>query len=163
MAERPVGLSPCDFIYCGRRVIKDAKLGIAIRLILEGGVLSEERLWACPARHNRFVIGGVYTGAEFSDKQSFGLDSAKYVKVVDRNDVMLWQAKDEQANIEVKSLRLEADHKKLNSIDLSMHNLRVYYNNLTGYGDKTAFEQAVLRALRKPLTKKEQRHATPEH
>ena len=66
------------------------------------------------------------------------------------HQVIVWRSKDNDAEVDVKIVRLEANAKKKNVIDDALVEVRAMYSRLTSFNDKRAFEEAVLRSLRKP-------------
>lgn len=164
-AAAPAGapkLTPCDFVYAGKRRITGGKLAVKIYPLLEYGSkvgevpkLGEPGLYFCKRRSERF-IGGVYTGAEFDFKggQIKGLETARYKAEVTKlmpSAVAEWEAMDELAKEEEKLARLEADGKKMGVIDKAIRPLAQLYDEMRERGDHLgcdALASAVLRSLR---------------
>lgn len=144
-------LVPRDFVFTGRRLIDTGVIGCATRVIIEDELSTKEQIWDWKPMHARWVVGGVYTGAKFNATQVIGLGAARFTKRwSDAASVALWEAKDEEANIEHKSHRAQLNAKKQRVIDDAMHVVREMYSRIPSYTDKAVFEAQVLRSLRKP-------------
>jgi hypothetical protein len=174
-SEVPADVIPRDFVWCGRRFWGD-KIVYCIRVINEtppeGGwamegqntygkaaftteMLGKERFYTWEPKASRFTIGAIYRGGRFNEQNAWGVLESKFEKMTNLPDALLWQAKDEQAEIEIKAQRIEKDAKRRDMIAEAMRPLRRYYSSLISYSDREALASAVLRALRQPLTTKE--------
>ncbi|WP_374693118.1 hypothetical protein [Escherichia coli] len=69
---------PLEFVFCGFRK-GDAGLFISVAT-LRDGVLGREMYFSKGKSKRRWVVGGIYSGASFSDNGAKGLDDAHYVK-----------------------------------------------------------------------------------
>ncbi|MDW2095444.1 hypothetical protein R7097_28330, partial [Vibrio sp. 1866] len=77
-----------------------------------------------------------------------------------QGDKIEWQAKSEQAEALARSEKLEADDRKRNELEELMLPIRKQYGALTKRRDRAgaaALEEAVLRALRAPIRKAEEK------
>lgn len=149
-------MSTQDFVYCGRRLLANGKLAIAVRPIAEDGTLQPERLFAFERKGHRSV-GGVYSGAEFSEKQAAGLFSPQ-LKFIRRwpeaDDNIEWEALDGAAEAADRARKMEADDKKISDIEATMLPLRAQFERFRHMRDRGGIEAlraAVLAALEAPL------------
>jgi hypothetical protein len=150
---------PLEFVFCGFRK-GDAGLFISVAT-LRDGVLGREMYFSKGKSKRRWVVGGIYSGASFSDNGAKVLDDAHYVKAWEvQGDKIEWQAKSEQAEALARSEKLEADDRKRNELEELMLPIRKQYGALTKRRDRAgaaALEEAVLRALRAPIRKAEEK------
>lgn len=141
-----------DFVFCGWREIK-GRLYMAV-VPLRDGEMQEASYFSTKGKR-RWVIGGVYTGAEFGEASAKGLDQTCYVrKWEDQGAIIQWQAISDKAESIVRGLKVEADARKRNEIEAAMLPLRKQYAALQKQRDRAglaALEEAVLRALRAPV------------
>lgn len=141
---------PFDFVYAGRRPLKGDKPGSEIFRIIDGRLAESYVFQAKSLKGN--VIGGVYRGAMFSKDQAQGLGTAAFVeRWSDQGACIEWRARDEAFEANQRLIKLEADAKKVNDIEVMMLPLRKLYASYSRQYDhagKEALEQAVLRALR---------------
>jgi hypothetical protein len=144
--------APMDFVFCGLRSSRD-RLVMAIAPITSGEV--EETIFFAHKGKLRYVIGGVYSGAEFSASGAKGLDSASFVRSwSDRGEVIRWQALSDQAEAQARTKKLEANARKVNEIEAVLLPLRKQYAVFQRQRDRagaSALEQAVMAALRAPV------------
>lgn len=151
-------LVPRDFIFCGWRLHKT-------QLIAEIAVFNDEgieRTYHFKMRpHRKPAIGGVYTGAEFSESQARGLEQSLFSRMwEDQRQIIEWTALSEHAETVVRSMRNEANARKQHEIEDTLLPIRQQYANLLKRRDRAglaAMEEAVLRALRAPIRSAEQR------
>lgn len=150
---------PLEFVFCGFRK-GDAGLFISVAT-LRDGVLVREMYFSKAKSKRRWVVGGIYSGASFSDSGAKGLDDARYVKAWEVQGAQIeWQAKSEQAEALARSEKLEADDRKRNELEEVMLPIRKQYGALIKRRDRAgaaALEEAVLRALRAPIRKAEEK------
>lgn len=155
-AEEQVFL-PFDFVYAGRRALQGDKPGAEIIRIVEGR-LANSLMFEAKVLKGR-VIGGVYRGALFSNGIARGLGTATFVeRWKDQSQCIDWRARDEAFEADQRLLKLEADAKKMNEIEVMVLPLRKLYASYTRRYDnagKEALEKALLRALRSPPRKTE--------
>lgn len=138
-----------DFVYCGKRLLTDGKYGISI-MTINDGLLGREALYDYSNKRN-YVIGGVYQGASFSEGGAKGLDGASYLnRWDDKSLIVLWTAKNDEAEINFKRNKLEKDAKKVHIIEEMLLPIRTEYEKLKknrDYGGMRALELAVMRAI----------------
>jgi hypothetical protein len=134
---------PLDLAYCGRRWTDSGKLFVVICPIKEG-VLQKE-MWFDFDRKAVRTVGGVYSGASFSEKGVRGLSARlQYLRQwPDSSQLLDWQARDEDAEVQARSKKLEGDAKRVSEIEKIMLPLRAQYE---GYRKK--HDVAGMRALR---------------
>lgn len=149
MAEKFEAL---NFVFGGYRESK-GRLYMAVAPLRDGEML---RTAHYPGKSKRrWVIGGIYSGAEFSDSSVKGLEQTRYEeKWSDTGLIIEWQALSEQAEATIRCLKVETDARKRNEIEASMLTLRQQYARLLKQRDKAgavALEEAVIRALRAPV------------
>lgn len=134
---------PLDLVYCGRRWTESGKLFVAICAVKDG-VLQRE-MWFDFDRKAVRTVGGVYSGATFSEKGVRGLSARlQYLRQwADRAQLMDWQARDEDAEVQARSKKLEGDAKRVSEIEKILLPLRGQYE---GYRKK--HDVAGMRALR---------------
>jgi hypothetical protein len=149
-------LNSQDFVYCGRRLLVSGKLAIAVRPIAEDGTLQGERLFAFERKGHRSV-GGVYSGARFTETQAAGLFSPQ-LKFMRRwqeaDDRIEWEALDGAAEAADRARKMEADDKKVSDIEAAMIPLRAQFErfrHMRNRGGMEALRAAVLAALEAPL------------
>jgi hypothetical protein len=146
---------PRDFVYTGRRLLKGGKMGAELRVIV-AGELGERMLFECRLLKGR-AVGGIYRGATFSAEQCRDLSKATYQGMwADEPARIDWRVRDEAAEAEQRSDKLEADAKRAHEIEellLPLRKLYASYSQRHDYGGKEALEAAVLRALRRRPTK----------
>lgn len=140
-----------DYVYCGRRLLANGKLSVAVRPISPSGELMRE-LHFSHSRKNEKTIGGVYSGALFSESSVQGLGNVQYSRRwQDKEDLIDWQSRDGEAECRIRASKLEADAKKISEIEHGMLFLRRQYENYRKQRDHAgmaALEGAVVRALR---------------
>jgi hypothetical protein len=146
---------PQDFVYCGRRMLANNKLAFAVRPIAADGTLLPERWFAFDRKAKR-MVGGVYSGAEFSVSQAAGLYGAlKYLRRwPDAGDQIAWEAQDGAAEAADRVRKLEADDKKISEIETALLPLRAQFERFRHMRDRGGIEAlraAVLAALESPL------------
>lgn len=139
-----------DFVYCGRRVLTNGKLGICVAPIRDGK-LQREMLFLYERKAHRYV-GGVYSGAEFNERQMVGLTAnLKYVRPwTVQHELIDWQARDQHAEAEARAKKLEDDAKKVSEIERVLLPLRVQYESYRKQRDLAGMEalrSTVLSAL----------------
>lgn len=138
---------PHDFVYVGQRLLADGKPGTALQLVgYEGGTQNlDNKLWLFGGTHGRkWLLGGIYTGAKFTESQCVGLPAAKFVKMYGEfEDRVEWIAKDTATHAELKYERLRKDATRMNEIERVMTPLREAYQDMWSRGDTDG-----MRALR---------------
>lgn len=139
-----------DFVYCGRRTLSNGKMGFAVAPIRDGK-LQRQMLFPFDRKAHR-AVGGVYSGAEFNDSQALGLNGAlKYVRRwTVQHDLVDWQARDDHAESEARTKKLEGDAKKVSEIERVLLPLRVQYESYRKRRDHAGMEalrSAMLNAL----------------
>lgn len=141
-----------DFVFCGWRE-SGGRLLMAVAPLRDGSM--QETSYFTTKGKRRWVIGGIYTGAEFGESSAKGLDQARYSsKWEDRGVIIQWQAVSDKAESIVRGQKVEADARKRNEIEAAMLPLRKQYAALQKQRDRAglaALEEAVLRALRAPV------------
>lgn len=142
-----------DFVYCGL-VYSENKMSISLAVIQENGQLKSEAFY--PHKKNRERhIGGIYSGASFSENKVMGLDGVNYKgNYFDTESIIKWRARNDAAKTKERSLKLEKDAKKMNELVELLKPIRKLYSNYRKQNDNAgleALEAAVLRALRTPL------------
>jgi hypothetical protein len=148
-------LTPRDFVYCGRRQLASGKLAFAVCAINDDGTLMPERLFMFDRKAHRSV-GGVYSGASFSETQAAGL-SARLTFVrrwPGEGDQIAWEALDGAAEAADRARKLEADDKKVSEIERTMLPLRAQFErfrHMRDRGGMEALRAGVLAALEAPL------------
>lgn len=139
-----------DFVYAGHRVTVQGKAADCVYPI-ENGKLGPRMLF--PAERRKRVIGGVYTGASFSDTAASGIASSEYVREWPAAEpVIEWEVRDEEAETELKGRKLERDAGAQSVIERALRPLRDMHADYVGrgnYSSANALEVAVLRALRR--------------
>ncbi|EPH9902636.1 TPA: hypothetical protein SL602_005399 [Pseudomonas aeruginosa] len=140
-----------DFVYAGRRLLKSGKMGGEVFVVI-GGALGERMLFDYRTLKGK-VVGGIYRGASFSADQVRDLSKASYQgQWADDLARMDWRVRDEAAESEQRTDKLEADAKRTHEIEellLPLRKLYASYSQRNDYGGKEALEAAVLRALRR--------------
>lgn len=153
---------PRDFVYCGRRRDHTGKMSCEVRVVLnaELGTLSPEQLYPWKREHRLLVVGGIHTGAEFSNDKARGLADAAFKELWPvEQDRLAWKARDESAEVRERTDKLHGDARRRNEIAEIIAPLRKTYNALLERGDvngAAALSAAILRALTKRPTEKEQ-------
>jgi hypothetical protein len=150
-------LVPRDYVYCGQRLSQDDKeRSVVIRVIGEDGTLGKE-LYYKYSRDFVGTIGGIYTGAKFSDTKVQGFNQTRYKGRWDNSDDrLLWQMRDEEVETRLKLKKLEADDGRVSDLQRALTDARALYEKHYRAFDSAgcrALEQAVLAALRTPLRK----------
>lgn len=142
---------PHDIVYIGKRLGAGGKMILGFQLLNENGSFGECLFYAYDRKMDR-TIGAVYTGAEFANDQSRGIASANFVKMWDnRDDRIMWQAKNDQIEAIIRNTKLEKDAGKISDIEKIMLPLRKQYDTLRvrhDHAGQEALERSVLRALR---------------
>ena len=142
---------PFDYVFAGRRLLKGGGVGVMIFLEVTPGRLDEGSLYDGKA-FKRHVIGGVYRGATFCGDKTRGLAAAKYVgRWASEAARIDWRIRDEDAETELRALKLSNDARKVHEIEAMLLPLRKLYAGYFKRRDSAgqeALEQAVLRALR---------------
>lgn len=143
--------TPLDFVCIGRRTSSKGGLVIGLKTITNGE-LGLTKLFA-PKAAKRFVMGGIYQGASFTESTAMGLGAAKLVGQWGNSEhLMHWRAQDEAVDAQLKEKRMESDIKKRNEIDVAMLPLRKLYASYHRFGDAgamEALEKAVARSLKR--------------
>lgn len=140
-----------DYVYAGRRLLKSGKMGAEV-IVIVGGALGERMLFEYRTLKGK-AVGGIYRGASFSDEQVRKLGEAAYQgQWSDELARVDWRSRDEAAEAEQRTDKLEADAKRAHEIEellLPLRRLYASYSLRHDYGGKEALEAAVLRALRR--------------
>ncbi|MBM3105576.1 hypothetical protein IIE18_10535 [Pseudomonas sp. V1] len=148
-----------DFVYLGRRQGQDKKVYGFLAQISDGA-LGKSAGYELKAM-NRFVIGGVYRGASFSESSVFNLNAAQLVNTwADTAEVIDWQAKDTAVDSDLRYQKLVGETKRRNQRQLEATLLplrRVYasHHRRRDVASMEALERALLAALRSPLRPEE--------
>lgn len=144
-------LVPHDFVYAGRRLLRDGTLADELWPLDGKGQLMQARVFKA-ARRQR-VIGGIYTGASFSLGEALGLNAVSYKgKYEAHSTIVEWEARHDQAITNHKLLRTEQDELRAGEIDRALAPLRESWLAMRKSGDHAgteALELAVLRSLRR--------------
>lgn len=142
------------FVYCGLRY--NQELDVLIQPLDDSGALLAPQLYSYKRGRDK-VLGGIYKGASFYEGGVRGLDDAVYVDTFDNRDELIsWQAKHEEAKLKDRALKLEANAKKISEINRILAPLRKVHSSFISrrdYAGAEALEASVLRALRMPLNK----------
>lgn len=148
---------PCDFVFAGARLLKGDEIGYAVCVLVNGVASETERLFKEP-KLKTALIGGIYTGADFSERQARGLGAARWTSMYDAADArerkIAWRAEHDSAMTFMRTKKLMADAKKVSEIDEAMEPVRRAYTAARKRGDYTlakAIETAVLESLHKPV------------
>lgn len=140
-----------DYVYAGRRLLKSGKMGAEV-IVIVGGALGERMLFEYRTLKGK-AVGGIYRGASFSDEQVRKLGEAAYQgQWSDKLARIDWRSRDEAAEAEQRTDKLEAEAKRAHEIEellLPLRKLYASYSQRHDYGGKEALEAAVLRALRR--------------
>ena len=140
-----------DFVYTGRRKLKSGKMGGEV-IVIAGDALGERMLFDYRTLKGK-AVGGIYRGASFSADQVRDLSKASYQgQWADERARIDWRVRDEAAEAEQRTEKLEADAKRAHEIEellLPLRRLYASYSQRHDYGGKEALEAAVLRALRR--------------
>lgn len=149
---------PLEFVYAGLRPGASSTLVMAVYPIDPQGALLRERCFKADRRAR--VLGGVYSGALFTDEQVVGLYGASYTgKQWGRehaDQVMTWEALDRTTRFQQRAKALEDDAKKQTLIEETMAPLRDLYWAAVNRGDietTMALERAVVAALKRRPSK----------
>lgn len=106
------------------------------------------------------VVGQVYSGAKFNDKQALGLGRAVWERTWhDNGEIIEWSALATQAERKYKKLLLAKDAEKIDEIERILLPLRMQYQRaFKRYDHATcgAIEDAMLVALRTPVRAREE-------
>lgn len=102
------------------------------------------------------TVGGIYKGAQFTDDGTIiGLDAAKYDRRWNvQTDVINWQIKDEQAEIDKKRVQMEKDAGRISELEKILKPLRKEYERMRDGYDREGcevLERAIMRALKTPI------------
>lgn len=151
MSEPVEDYLPRDYIFGGQRLLKNGRMGAIVYLVVARGQLDDGALYDGKA-FKRHVIGGIYRGATFCGDRARGLANAKYVgQWADEAVRIDWRIRDEDAQAELRTLKLSNDARKVHEIEAVLLPLRKLYAGYFKRRDSAgqeALEQAVLRALR---------------
>lgn len=150
---------PADYVYIGKRQLRDGKLGHFIMRLMPDGELGKESGYR-DLKKFRPVIGGIYTGAIFTETHSKGIETAQFKgRWQDQIKLLEWQALDRVAETEMKRKRIEADARRTNEMDNILLPIRraIYNANRRGdYTEASAIRAAVQISLNKPLLDSEE-------
>ena len=109
--EAPKGKA-MDFVYIGKRPLTSGGMGHVIHWIEQGGGRLGEKAIFKPAKDlsNLRVVGGVYTGARFDGKVSYGLGTARYTgRWTDTRQVAEWESEMDAFDKEAKAKKMATD------------------------------------------------------
>lgn len=146
-----------NFIYCGRRWLVDArKMAICVRPVNPDGTAMPEQLFAHHRKADRATIGGVYSGAQFTDTGATGLVAALVtgwdgMSKADFDSRIEWQAKDKHAKAREAAYKAEQDARKADELESIMRPLRERYEACRvrrDHAGMAALEYAVVAALK---------------
>lgn len=159
MSDDNENFEPADYVYIGKRQLRDGKLGHFIMRLTADGELTKESGYRDLKRFHP-VIGGVYRGAVFNETHSKGVDTAKFErKWPDVIKLLEWQSLDRVAEAAMKLKRIEADARRTNEMDIILLPIRraIYNANRRGdYTEASAIRSAVTISLNKPLLDSEE-------
>lgn len=145
-----------DYVYMGRRVLQSGKLGHEVAEINEDGSLGKPRVYGVKMSK---VIGGVYRGAAFDEKNSYGLIGALYDhKWENQDDLIAWEALDNASRIDMARVRTEKDAKLNAQMHACLLPIRRAIHAANKRGDwqgAAAIRHVFTALLAKPMTKEE--------
>ncbi len=146
-----------DLVFAGRRLINDGHLVCQIHLLCDGQ-LQEPRLFLPELLADK-VIGGIYTGASFTSNLASGLEQIRYIGRWDDELTRIdWRARDEAVERCLRLRQEEDNARHHHEIEALLLPLRELYQRYAEAGDpaaQEALEASVLRALRRPVRKRE--------
>lgn len=155
MSNQAKGFEAVDFVNCGVRMLRTGKLGLAVRLLIDGA-LGEELLFAHKRGSGPRVIGGIYTGAEYSaaESQMRGLPRATYkARWEVASDLIEWEAKDGAALTAQRTQKMESEAGRVSELEallLPLRKLHHTYRLRNDHAGMEALQAAMLRVLRTP-------------
>lgn len=122
-----------DFVYAGRRLLKSGKMGGEV-FVVAGSALGERMLFDYRTLKGK-AVGGIYRGASFSADQVRDLSKASYQgQWADDLARVDWRVRDEAAEAEQRTDKLEADAKRVHEIEELLLPLRKLYASYWGLG-----------------------------
>lgn len=143
-----------DYVYMGQRFINNNKRCLALGVIKDGRILENFHLPF--KRQNVKVVGSVYSGATFSADLTTisGHSSAKYKeRWANPYDIVLWEAAQNEALIQIATVKLEKDTGKKAEVEKIMEPLQKLYQErkkARDYAGCRALERLVVDTLIKP-------------
>lgn len=139
-----------QFVYLGQRTGKSDQCAV-IRIVLNDEIVSDEIWYKYDRDWAKKVVGGIYDGAEFNEKQVRGFKAAHYVRRWGKSqDLIDWVARDQKAEADKRSEKLQADARRVSEIDKIMLPLRQQYAALSKKYDSAgmrALQSAVMQSL----------------
>lgn len=145
--------SSADFIYCGRRGAVGGGMLVVIKVEQADGTWGPELTYEYTASTwLRRQIGGIYTGAKFSDTQALGLNLATYAakEGATPEERWTWRSLDAAAVRSSKLAKLEENKKRTHEVDVILLPLRKTLAGIFSQYERRAFEDYVLMRLRTP-------------
>lgn len=140
-----------DYVYTGRRLLKGGKLAGEV-IEIDDGALGARLLYDYRMLKGK-AVGGIYRGASFCSGSVRGLGDARYLgQWPDELARIDWRSRDEAAEAEQRTNKLEADAKRAHELEellLPLRKLYASYAQRNDYAGKEALEAALLRALRR--------------
>ena len=150
MANETEVFKPYDYVYLGQRRASTKGKKVVILGLLHKDCIFREFVLSHTKEWKYKAVGGVYTGATFSDGAAKGAQSATFVKLFDDKEKIVRAKLEEEMHLrDLASEALEAKAAKINHIEETLLPLRKIYASIFSLAEARAFEDAVLRALRK--------------
>jgi hypothetical protein len=150
---------PQDFVYCGRREATDGSTLEVIYTLTPDGELEGRRAYSVVKGMRPRIIGGIYRGTNFDEKNAYGYTAAEWVGPWRGDSVKVAQWKADEYAFDQKRASARAASKYKDELDEQLMPLRRTYHALQKRGDwhsAEAYRNMVIALLCKPLTKKEQ-------
>lgn len=141
-----------DFVFIGKALDDKMKVFVIIQPIEADGTLGKKMSYGFNRKRDKNV-GGIYTGAMFDEAGTVrNLDGSRFQKLwPNQEERMVWQAKNEAVESELRGAKLEKDEGRISEIEKILLPIRQTYENMRFRHDWAgceALEKAVLRALR---------------
>lgn len=158
MADEEAKGTPADYVYAGRRIgAKSNDVMHVIHVVKPDGTLDDGTLYDKKAFKREPIIGGVYRGAAFNDKQAFNLGRATYHdRWHDRVDIVRWESRDSETAKVLATRRMEKSTK--GEVEEMMLPIRRMVHKLRKRGARSevhALSELVIQEMYRPLTKAE--------
>jgi len=144
---------PYDYVFLGQRRASAKGKKVVILGLLEDGRIVREFVLGHGKEWKYKAVGGIYTGATFSAGAAKGAQTATFVKLFDDKETIVRAKLQEEMHLrDLASEMLQAKAAKIDHIEETLLPLRKIYAGIFSLAEARAFEDAVLRALRKKPT-----------
>lgn len=149
-ADQAAAGTPRDYVYQGIAIARGNKKLSCFGVIGDNGEI-ERRFVTTYATKFGSVIGGIYSGARFSEDVMFGVGNYTGKRWPNQQDILDWTSKSREAADQLALVKLETESRRLDEYETILAPIRKQYDRARNLFDNSAcaaIERAVLAAIR---------------